>query len=94
MKSLVIILLSLSSVSVNAQEGLFASAGLGLHSESYDCPEVCYGSNEIVQFEFGYSWKVKKNWYAEVKLVHQSNPLVQEDGFGFNGALIMVKKYF
>lgn len=26
-------------------KGMFASVGLGYHSESTDCPEICYGGN-------------------------------------------------
>ncbi|VAX04274.1 hypothetical protein MNBD_ALPHA03-1309 [hydrothermal vent metagenome] len=36
----------------------YISGGLGAHSESYDCPEVCFGGNELARLKFGFEFKL------------------------------------
>lgn len=32
-------------------------AGIGAHEESIDCPEVCFGGDELARFGASYEWR-------------------------------------
>ena len=34
----------------------YIAAGIGIHSESVDCPEVCFSSNELARIRIGYEF--------------------------------------
>ena len=36
----------------------YISGGVGLHDESIDCPEVCYGGNKLARLKFGFEFKL------------------------------------
>lgn len=55
--------------------------GLGMHSERYDCPEVCYGGDELAIVQF--TVKAKDLPFA-VQAIHISNPTIRERGYGTN----------
>lgn len=38
------------------KNGWYVYGGLGIHDEGTDCPEVCYGGNELGRFGAGYTF--------------------------------------
>jgi len=30
--------------------------GVGVHNETFDCPEVCFGGSKLARFGAGYTW--------------------------------------
>ena len=65
-------------------EGHSLYVGIGLHSEKYDCPEVCYGGNDLAIVEYTY----KFNGYFAFKGLHISNYRIKEKGIGTNAGFI------
>jgi hypothetical protein len=55
-------------------------AGIGYHSEDYDCPEVCYGGNKLAIVEYTY----QHTEYTAAKILHISNYEITESGYGTN----------
>ncbi len=39
-------------------KGFYAVFGVGIHDESTDCPEVCFGDNLLVRFRAGWEFKL------------------------------------
>lgn len=54
--------------------------GVGYHSETYDCPEVCYGGNDLAIIEYTY----QHTKYTAAKALHISNYKIKERGLGTN----------
>ena len=51
----------LNSVFINLKykhEGMYVAGSIGLHNESRDCPEVCFGNNNLARLIFGYDFKL------------------------------------
>jgi len=36
--------------------GFYIAGGLGFHHEKYDCPEVCFGDNELARLKVGWEF--------------------------------------
>jgi len=43
---------------VYQSDNFYLFGGLGLHDESSDCPEVCFGDNSLGRFGFGLRFKL------------------------------------
>lgn len=68
---------------VNA--GGYVAAGIGLHQEGIDCPEVCYGADTLARIRIGYDWH-----YITAEAVHVSAPQLRESGRGMNAVFVDV----
>jgi len=83
MKYLLLLLLPVNVFGVDFDQNIYA--GIGAHSEKYDCPEVCYGGNSLAIVE--YTFKIPKYYFA-AKALHISNYEIKEKGYGTNAAFI------
>lgn len=72
----------------------YIMVGLGAHMESADCPEVCFGGNELAKVEAGIDYKLNRNHFINGQIWHVSNPTLKESGYGMNAAFINYKFTF
>lgn len=72
----------------------YLTLGLGVHAESMDCPEVCFGGNTLAKLEVGYEQRVSRNQFLVVNYEHISNPLIREAGYGMNTLWVETKFTF
>jgi len=87
MKTLLFIVLMLfSSVSM---ADIYIEAGLGIHNESTDCPEVCFGDDFLGTFAVGYELKP-----ITISFEHTSAVFIKERGRGLNAVWIKARAYF
>lgn len=49
---------ALSAELMYRHKQLFIAGGIIYHSESRDCPEVCFGDNYLARVRIGYSFKI------------------------------------
>lgn len=66
-----------------AHAGGYIAAGVGVHNESVDCPEVCYGADTLARVRVGYEWH-----YITVDAIHISAPQLKENGRGMNAVFV------
>lgn len=76
---LAVILIASLAYCVDSKAESTIYAGIGIHGEKYDCPEVCYGGDTLAIVEYTYRWK-----YTAFKAIHISNPIIKEKGYGTN----------
>ena len=81
MKLAMILIILITSTQANA--GGYIAAGIGIHNESVDCPEVCYGADALARVRLGYEWS-----FITVEAMHISAPQVLESGHGMNAVFI------
>lgn len=78
------------TLSVAANAGGYIAAGLGIHPESIDCPEVCYGANTLARIRGGYEWGYGGGFFIAAEAIHISAPQLRERGRGMNAGFIDV----
>ena len=81
----------------------YLAVGVGAHSESYDCPEVCFdetpdgGLEALGYVAIGYQHRLEaihRNLVFDAKLVHISALGQYERGLGFNGGFALLRWEF